>query len=68
MGLGPPGCGQPPGHPIVCGKLLAENAAHFADGLHAADQILLHRHMGIPPKIRFVLGMGLRMVSSPLVL
>ena len=29
--------------------LLADNAAHLADGLHTADQILLHRHNQLPP-------------------
>ena len=49
-------------------ELLADDSTHLADGLHTADQILLHRHIHIPPKIRFELGPGLRIVSSPLVL
>ena len=34
---------------LVCCKLLADDRAHLADGLHAADQISLHRHIIIPP-------------------
>ena len=45
VGLGPPGCGQAPhGAKIVCGQLVADNSAHLTDGLHTANQILLHRH------------------------
>ena len=69
MVLGPPGCGQAPhGANRVCGKLLADNSTHLADGLHTADQVLLHRHFQIPPKMRLVFGKGLRIVSSALVL
>jgi len=32
--------------------LLAADAAHLADLLHGTDQILLHRHSMIPPKMR----------------
>ena len=36
---------------IVCGRLLADDSTHFANGLHAADQVLLHRHNVLPPKL-----------------
>jgi len=65
MGSGPPGCGQPPGQHPVCCILLADDSSHLTDGLHTADQILLHRHVQIPPKIKVVLGRGLRTVGSP---
>jgi len=47
--------------------LLADDSAHLADGLHTADQILLHSHFQIPPKIKVILGWGRRTVGSPLV-
>ena len=40
----PPHSGQPFASHKVCGKLLADHAAHFANGLHAADQVLLDVH------------------------
>ena len=45
--------------------LLADDGTHLADGLHTADQVLLHRHNQIPPKIRLVLGRGRRIVLRP---
>ena len=69
IGLGPPGCGQSPHSATkICCKLLADNSTHLADGLHTADQILLHSHSQIPPKIKVVSGWGLRIVGSPRIL
>ncbi len=53
---------------IVCCKLLADDSTHLADGLHTADQILLHGHSQIPPKIKVVLGIGLRTVERPFIM
>ena len=48
--------------------LLANDSAHLTDGLHTANQILLHGHDQIPPKMSLVLGQGLRFVDRPLML
>ena len=47
--------------------LLADDSAHLTDGLHGADQVLLHSHFQIPPKSKVWLGRGRRIVGSPLV-
>ena len=41
----PPRSGQPSCQHHVCCMLLADYTAHLADGLHTADQILLHVHI-----------------------
>ena len=46
--------------------LLADDSAHLADGLHGTDQILLHGHFQIPPKIKALSGRSPRFVDSPL--
>lgn len=46
-------------------ELLADDSAHLTDGLHTANQVLLHSHNQIPPKIKVVVGRGLRTVDCP---
>ena len=46
----------------------ADDGVQLADFGHALDQILLHRHNQIPPKIRIVFGWGLRTVDRPRVI
>ena len=45
VGIRPPCSGQPSCQHHVCCVLLADHAAHLADGLHAVDQILLNVHI-----------------------
>ena len=45
VGIWPPRSGQPSCQHHVCCRLLADHATHLADGLHAADQILLDVHI-----------------------
>ena len=68
VGIRPSRSGQPFCRHPVRRILLADDSTHLADGLHTADQVLLHRHFQIPPKMRLVFGKGLRIVSSALVL
>ena len=44
VGIRPTYSGQPFGQHHNCCVLQTEQAAHLADGLHAADQVLLHIH------------------------
>ena len=43
----------------------ADDSVQLADLGHALDQVLLHGHNQIPPKIKDVLGWGLRTVLRP---
>ena len=43
----------------------ADDSVHFADLGHTLNQILLNGHDQIPPKIKVVLGRGLRTVGRP---
>ena len=45
IGIRPPYSGQPSCQHHICCILLAHMAAHLADGLHAADQILHNVHI-----------------------
>lgn len=45
VGIWPPCSGQPSYQHHSCCILLADMEAHLADGLHAADQILLDVHI-----------------------
>ena len=44
VGIWPPHSGQPLCQHHNCCILLAHDSTHLADGLHGADQVLLHSH------------------------